>query len=45
MAAGRAPRLRELEAAVERLSASTHPKESAYGRRQLELLRRLAPSG
>ena len=41
---GREPRLRALEAALERLSESGRPAESAYGKRQLELLRRLAIS-
>ena len=41
LAAGREPRLDTLEAALERLASSTRPAESAYGRRQLDLLRRL----
>ncbi|HEX8648477.1 MAG TPA: HNH endonuclease [Thermoleophilaceae bacterium] len=40
--AGRAPRLSSLESALKRLSGSPRAAESAYGRRQLELLRRLA---
>jgi 5-methylcytosine-specific restriction endonuclease McrA len=38
--AGREPRLRTLEAALERLAGSPRRAESAYGRRQLDLLRR-----
>lgn len=40
--AGRAPRMAVLESALERLSGSARAAESAYGERQLELLRRLA---
>jgi 5-methylcytosine-specific restriction endonuclease McrA len=40
--AGREPRVELLERALERLSASPRAAESAYGRRQLDLLRRLA---
>ena len=40
--AGREPRLPALERALERLTASPRAAESAYGARQLELLRRLA---
>jgi 5-methylcytosine-specific restriction endonuclease McrA len=42
IAAGREPRLATLEAALERLSGSPRAPESAYGARQLELVRRLA---
>jgi 5-methylcytosine-specific restriction endonuclease McrA len=40
--AGREPRLDTLEGALERLSGSARAPESAYGRRQLELVRRVA---
>ena len=40
---GRTPRLSVLEEALERLGGSPRAAESAYGRRQLELLRRLPP--
>jgi 5-methylcytosine-specific restriction endonuclease McrA len=40
--AGRSPRLDVLKAALERLSSSPRAAESAYGERQLDLLRRLA---
>ena len=40
--AGREPRTGLLEGALERLTASPRAPESAYGVRQLELLRRLA---
>lgn len=39
--AGRAPRIATLEAALDRLSGSGRSAESAYGERQLELVRRL----
>ena len=39
--AGREPRLDALEAALRRLSGSARAAESAYGRRQLELVRRV----
>jgi 5-methylcytosine-specific restriction endonuclease McrA len=39
--AGREPRLAAMEAALRRLASSSRAAESAYGARQLDLLRRL----
>ncbi|MBV9196358.1 MAG: HNH endonuclease [Solirubrobacterales bacterium] len=41
-ALGRAPRVDLLEAALARLAASGSPAEGQYGRRELELLRRVS---